>query len=192
MIVRLSHRQRLPPSSSRAAKLIGRQQSVHRSRAESFQVERNELKPELLEDRGELGCDRGSQGAIQFVFCDFDAHNVSVMSYAKLPKPKSADRIFPAFHHIERLPCNRPAVLDAGRKASRRGLVPDAQSGFAGQFADFLFAESNPQQWGGNVMLVCRLLPWPEISLVIQVHTIRNRIEPASLAQRFHYRKQLI
>ncbi len=96
-----------------AAKLIRRQQGVHRTGAEAFQVERDEFEAERFEDGGELGRDGGTQGTVQFFAGDLYADNVSVMAHTKLAEAESANCVFAAFDYVERFAGDGAAVFDA-------------------------------------------------------------------------------
>ena len=125
-----------------AAELFCGEQGIHRSGAESFQIESDELETEAFEDGRELGRHGWIQRAIHFVPGDLNADNLAVMPHAKLPEAEGSDGIFAAFDHIERFARNRTAILDARRETCRSRLVPDAKPGLLRQFTDLLFREA--------------------------------------------------
>src|SRR5215472_15060789 len=102
-----------------AAELIGGKQCIHRTRAETLQIEGDELESKLLEDRGELRGHRWIQSPLQFLAANLDADDVAVVPYAKLTESQGADGILTALDDVERLPRNRASIFDSGRKACR-------------------------------------------------------------------------
>src|SRR3954471_7855405 len=130
---------------SSASDLFWRKQRVHRTRAESFQIEGHELEPNFSEDAAELCCHLYGHGARHFIASDFYARNVSMMAYPKLPEPQSPQCIFTLLHHSQRFGRDLAAIFNSRRQARRRRLVPDAQSSFSRQSADLFFAESSIQ-----------------------------------------------
>src|SRR5580700_10793711 len=129
-----------------AAELLYRQQRIHRSGTESFQIKSDELESQGFEDCGELGCDGRIQSPFQLLPGDLDPDNVTMMPYPELPETKATNRVLATLHHVKRLARYRTAVFDAGGEAGRCWLVPDAEPGLACQFANFLLAQARLQQ----------------------------------------------
>ena len=111
-----------------AMQLVKGQECVHRSRAESFQVEGHEFEAELLEDGRDLGGHHGVQSAGQFVAVDLNAYDLAVMADPELAKSERANRVLATLDHIQRVASDRAAVLDTRGQASGGGLVPQAQA----------------------------------------------------------------
>src|SRR5579863_10243032 len=88
------------------------QQSVHRTGAEAFQIERHKLETKLFECSGKLSRHRGVKSSMQLFASDFNAHDVAVMPDSELPETEFAQSIFTLLHHGERFSRNRPAVFD--------------------------------------------------------------------------------
>src|SRR6266581_995976 len=130
---------------SRAPELFRGEQRIHRSGAESFQIESDELESQSFENCRELIGDCRIQCSLQFLPCNLDAHNVAMMPHPELPETESANRIFAAFDYFQRLARHRTSVLDTRRKAGRGRLVPDAQTSLPRQIADFVFREAGLQ-----------------------------------------------
>ena len=128
----------------------------------------------------------GLRRTVQFLAGDLDADNVAVMAHAELAETEGANRVFTALDHVERLARHGTAVFDARGEAGGCRLVPDAQAGLACQFADVLLGESGFQQRRGNMMLFGGLLAGAEVALIVQVHTVGDRVEPARGAKVFH------
>ena len=96
-----------------AAKLVRRQQGVHRTGTEPFQIESYELEAQSFEDRGELRCHAWAQGAFQFFPSNLDADDVAVMPHPKLPEPEGSNRIFATLDYLECFSRYGAAILDA-------------------------------------------------------------------------------
>jgi len=82
-----------------AAELFGGQQGIHRSGAEAFQIEGDELESQRFEDGGELGCHGGIQSAFHFLTVDLDAHRFAVMADAELPEAEGSNGVFAALDY---------------------------------------------------------------------------------------------
>jgi hypothetical protein len=169
-----------------AAELVRGQQRVHRSGAEAFQIEGDELEAECFEDRRELRRDCGIQSAIELLAGDLNADDVAVMADAKLAEAEGANGVLAALYYVECFARYRAAVFDARREASGSGLVPDAEAGLARKFADFLLGEARFQQRCGNVVLRGGLLAGTKVALVILIHTVGDCIETARGADLLH------
>ncbi len=125
--------------------------------------------------------------------CAISMRTISaMMPYSKLSKPQGTNRIFPALDHVKCLARDRTPVLDTRRKARGCRLVPNAKSGLPRQFANLLLRKSGLQQRSCNTMLLRRLLPRTKVALIVEVHTVCDRIKSARGAQTFHHIKQLI
>lgn len=166
--------------------LLRRQQCVHRSRPESFEIEGYELESETFEDGGEFGRHGRTQGSIHFFTSDLDADDFAVMPDAKLPESEDAKGIFATLDHVERLARDGSAVFDPRREASRCRFVPDPKASTLRQIANVLLGQSSFQKRCRNMMESGRLLPWPEIALIVHVYTVRDRVEATGRAKVFH------
>jgi len=80
-------------------KLGWRQKRIHRSGAETFEIEGDKFKAESFEDAGEFRRHRWIERTGQFLRCNFDANQIAVVADAALAKAKAAERIFSLFHH---------------------------------------------------------------------------------------------
>lgn len=128
---------------ARAAELIGRQQRIHRTGTETFQIKGDELESKLLEDGCELRGHGRVQSPLQFLPVDFNPDNIAVMSYSELPEAKRANSVLTPFDHVERLARDGPSVFDPRRKACRRGFIPHAQPRFTSHLPDVLLGQSS-------------------------------------------------
>src|SRR5882724_4761049 len=96
-----------------APKLLDRQDRIHRSRAEAFQVQGHELESQCFEDAGEFGRHGGIKRARQLGAVNLDPDDVSVMTHAELTEAELAQRFFALFHRAQCFARHRPPVLDA-------------------------------------------------------------------------------
>ena len=120
------------------------------------------MNPRGFEDAGEFGGHLRGERAGQFLAGDLDANNISVMADADLAEAESVQSIFALLDHAEGFARDLASVLDARRQAGGSGLVPDAQAGGAGEFADFLLGEPGLAQWRSHVMLLGSFLAGTE------------------------------
>ena len=117
------------PSGSGGVQGFSRQQRIHGAGAKAFQVERHELEAQsLLKMTVNSAAISGVRARGQFLARDFDANNFAVMAHAELAETESAQRRPRPAPPLAGLRGLRAPVLDARRKAGRRGLVPDSQS----------------------------------------------------------------
>src|SRR5580698_9430406 len=73
-------------SGASAQQLFGSQQLIHRTGAESFQIERDELESQRLKHGCEFASHLLGQSAREFVARNLNAHDFSVMTYTELPE----------------------------------------------------------------------------------------------------------
>src|SRR3954447_7570368 len=174
------------------ADLIERQQRVHRSGAKAFQVESHEFEAQLFEDGSELRGHGRIQGARQFRTIDLDSDDVSVMAHPKLTEAQGTKRVLAALHNVQRLPSDGAAVFNAGGEAGRGGLVPDAKVSIARQGANLLLGQSGVEERGGDMVLSGCSLPGSEISLVVKINAVCNRLEITGCAHVLHNREEFV
>src|ERR1700692_2496226 len=147
---------------------------------------------ECLEHGLELGCHVGGEGAGKFFAGNFDADYVSVMTNAKLPEAHPAQCVFALLDDVEGFASDSAAILDTRRKASGRGLIPDAQLGALRQFADLRLGQVCFEQWRENGMLSCGLLSRSKIALVVGINAVGNGVECAVFSKGFHDGEQFV
>src|SRR5207237_6864620 len=102
-----------PECLANASQLLNRQERIHRTRTEAFQIERDKLKSKRFEDPAELGSHFWRQGPREFILGNFDSDNLAVIADAELAKAETAEGVLTSFDHADCLPSDRTAVFDA-------------------------------------------------------------------------------
>src|SRR5208282_666245 len=115
-----------------------------------------------------------------------------MMAHAELAEAHGSEGIFALFHDRQSLARNRAPIFNAGRKASRSGLVPDAQSSVASQGANLVLGQAGIEKRSHDVVIGRCFLAGTEIVLVVQVDAISDGVEAARLTQFFHQREEFI
>src|ERR1700722_6512497 len=114
------------------------------------------------------------------------------MAYPTLKETQGSQSVFSLFDHTQRFTRDGTAVFDAGGKAGGSGLVPDSQPSFAGQIANVLLSQAGRQKRSRDVMLSGGCLSGPEISLIVEVDAVDDRVEPTRGAEILHHREKFI
>src|SRR6185369_7469251 len=83
---------------------------VQRTLAVAFQIQRDVVKAQRLEDGGELARHLQGHGAVEFFRRHFDAHDVAVESHAELAEAERTNRLFAAVHGLHILNRHRRSV----------------------------------------------------------------------------------
>src|ERR1700728_5132655 len=90
-------------STNSSQQILRRQQSIHRSRTETLQIEGDELEAQRFENCGELRGHGGIKRPLQLFAGNFNAYDLPVVAHAELPEAQRAKLIFALFDHSERL-----------------------------------------------------------------------------------------
>jgi len=169
-----------------------RQHIVHRAGAITLGVERDVQEADGAQ--GHCDCiEHGKrQRAGQILTGDLDASKLAVMANTHLQKTERVESIFGPFNLAEVLDCHWAAVLDARGETGACRFVGEGETGLAGERADVGFCQPCADQWGKSVVQDGGLLAGPELTAVVEVHSVgevrKAEFEPCGL----HLGKELV
>src|SRR5258707_882007 len=168
------------------------QSGIHGSRPEALSIECDISKAQRLEDPRELREHFHVQRLVQLVARNLDPRNLAMMAYTELSEAEGAQGVLALFHGSQGLAGDGASVLNPRGKTGGSGLLPDAQTGLARQLPDIALGQSSLKQRRRDFVVLRRLLSRTEVALVINVHSVSNRMEAMVFSKTLHHDKQLV
>src|SRR5258708_22563573 len=168
------------------------QNGVHGTRPEALGIERDIGKAQRFEDARELREHFHVQRLFQLIARDLNPSNLAVMAYTELLETQSAQGVLAFFHGSQRFTGDRASILDPRRRTRGSRLLPEAQPGLARQLPDIALGQSSLKQRRRDSVVLRRHLSWTEITLVVNIDSISNRMEAVVFREALHHQEQLI
>ena len=114
------------------------------------------------------------------------------MPHAELRESERVQRSFCGLHLRERLCGDRPPILDARAETGRGWFVCEREPGSASKRAYFSLVQARFGEWGDRMVHRGRTLPWPEVSVVVEVSAVGYVREVESGAGLFHLGEEFV
>src|ERR1035437_9109453 len=171
------------PPNMQTHPLLQIQYFVERALPVAFQIERDVLEPQALEDCRKPLRHFQRQRAFHFFAGDFDADYLAVKTYAELAEAEGLNLLFAGLHGLDVLNGDRRSVGNAGTQTGRGGTVPGGQAGQAGEFADFGLGEAGIGQRGSHPMLGGGALARAVVAQVVHIDSVDDVLAAALAAQ---------